>query len=70
MTAAQWTAYARKALVAGVAALAQLGYALSPTSDGGGAVTTSEWVAVALAAAATVGVYAARNTAPDGRHEA
>lgn len=71
MTAVQWIAYARKALVAGVAALAQLSYALSPTSDGAGTVTVSEWVAVGMAGLAALGVYAVRNgTAPDGAHEA
>ena len=54
-----------------LAALAQLGYALSPTSDGAGAVTVSEWVTVGMAGLAALGVYAVRNgAAPDGAHEA
>lgn len=66
MTAVQWIAYARKALVAAAAALAQLGFALAPASDNAGAVTPTEWVAVGLAAATAAGVYATRNTTPAG----
>ena len=51
----------RKALIALAGALAVLAVALTGASDGGTSVTAAEWVQVALAALAAVGVYATPN---------
>ena len=65
--------YIRKALIAGGAALAQVAVVISPDSASGSAITVTEWVSVATAALAAIGVYAVSNgSSPDsgGAHEA
>jgi len=68
----EWIAYVRKALVAALAALGQLAVVMTPGSDAGSTITVAEWVTVAIAAAGTLGVYAAANgpRPTDGDHEA
>lgn len=68
----QWIAYARKALIAATAAVTQVGIALAPASDAGSSITAAEWVQIAVAGLAALGVYAAANgeRPADGEHEA
>lgn len=68
----EWIAYVRKALVAALAALGQLAVVMTPGSDAGSTITVAEWVTVVIAAAGTLGVYAAANgpRPTDGDHEA
>lgn len=68
----QWIAYVRKALIAATAALGQVVIVMTPGSDAGSSITPAEWVTVAIAAAGTLGVYAAANgpRPTDGDHEA
>jgi hypothetical protein len=56
-----WVRYLKKGLIAATAALGVLADALTPASAGGTAVTTAEWVAIALAGVGAVGVLAAKN---------
>lgn len=59
---AQTLSEVRKALVAVVAGLGILAVAVTVGSDGGAAITTGEWIQVAIAALAAIGVYAIPNT--------
>ena len=52
----------RKALVAVVAGLGILAVAVTACSDGGTAITTADWINVAIATLSAVGVYAISNT--------
>lgn len=57
----EWALYLRKGLIAIAGGLGQLALALTPISHGGETVTAAEWVQVALAALAAVGVVALGN---------
>lgn len=54
-------AYVKKGLVAAAGALGVLAVALTEASDGGVAVTATEWIGVALAALAAAGVVVSTN---------
>ena len=57
----QYIKYAAKACVALGAALAVVGTAVLPDSAGGASVTVQEWVSIAVALLAALGVYAVPN---------
>ena len=61
MTLREWIAGARKFLVALAAALASLGAAL-----GDGDIHSTEWIQIALAFLAALGVYQIANKEPSG----
>lgn len=60
----EYAGYLRKGLVAVAGALAALGVALTEISPGGASVTSSEWVAVAVAALTALGVIVAPANGP------
>jgi hypothetical protein len=57
----EFVTYARKFVVALVAAAGVLIITLTSTSDGGSAITPSEWLQIAVAFLGAVGVYSIPN---------
>jgi hypothetical protein len=63
MNVQEFVTYARKFLVALVAAAAILTVTLTASSDGGTSITPSEWLQIAVAFLGAIGVY----TIPNGK---